>query len=122
MTVYQLATFPLGSFLVLLFILVVSACLHGWAFTQIAAYARVLGRSPLWWCITLGVFGSTLGLVFRCAVIFTERIPPLRVVDFVEYTGQLLMILAVILYLKARRLTVELNPHRRRADDQPDLA
>lgn len=122
MTVYELAIFPLSSVWVLLFILGCSAAAHGWAFTQTVAYARVLGRSPIWWLLTLGLLGSAIALYLQCTVIFTDRIPPLRVMDFIAYASQLFIVFSVIWYLKTRRLTVELNPYRRRANDRPDHA
>lgn len=117
MTAYQLATTNLGSVYFLLFILMASAAAHGWGFIQLAGYARVLGRNGLWWALMLGFLGSAVGLWLQMTVIFTDQAPPLRVGDFLSYGAQLVIVIVVVWYIKSRRLTVQLNTHKRRVTD-----
>lgn len=112
---YEAAVYEVGNVFILLTLLFLLVAAHGWAISRLLVYAGIKEPTRLWW----GVFGSVLlsmiGLALRFMVIFTDRLPPLRVVDLLEYGSLTGIVLAIAWYVQAQILKA--HTHKRRFSD-----
>lgn len=100
---YDIAVTEIAGSNALLFLLLLLAGVYGLIARNLVLYARILGRSLLWWLCLLGMIAGLAAVLLWASVVFRDQVPPLNIWELCWLASQFSSVAAVTLYLQGKR-------------------